>query len=123
MNMFEAVGACFSKFATFSGRARRAEYWWFTLFNVIVGLVLGFAQGGAELGIADLYSLVILLPSLAVSARRLHDTGRSGWWQLLVFVPIVGWIVLLIWFCQPSNVGHNIHGADPIGGDAAPLAA
>lgn len=123
MNMFEAVGACFSKFATFSGRARRAEYWWFTLFNLIVGIVLAFAQGDAEVGVTDLYALVILLPSLAVTARRLHDTGRSGWWQLLAFVPVVGWIVLLIWYCQPSNVGHNIHGADPIEGDTTLLAA
>lgn len=115
MKMFEAVGSCFSKFATFSGRARRAEYWWFALFNLIVGVVLQLVQGNAETGIADLYSLVILLPSLAVSARRLHDIDRSGWWQLLVFVPIVGWIVLLIWFCKPGTIGRNPYGDDPIG--------
>jgi uncharacterized membrane protein YhaH (DUF805 family) len=128
MNMMEAVRTCFSKYATFSGRARRAEFWWFSLFNfitsivltIIDGLVFGGAGGGMGGGSIDplssLYSLAVLVPGLAVGARRLHDTGRSGWWQLLMLIPIVGAIILIVWWASKGNDGTNGHGSNPITG-------
>ncbi|MCL1036766.1 DUF805 domain-containing protein [Shewanella submarina] len=106
------IGA-WKKFAEFSGRARRKEYWMFVLINVIVSAVLGFVDGllGMML-LANLYSLAVLIPSLAIGARRLHDTGRSGWWQLLWLVPVVGWIVIIVFLVQDSH-DENDYGANP----------
>lgn len=124
MNMIEAVKSSFSKYADFSGRARRAEYWWFTLFNMIAGFVVPFAlliafapatTEGEQL-LANLYSLAVLLPSLAVGARRLHDTGRSGWWMLLLLTGI-GAILLLVWFVMKGEAGPNRYGPDPLEGE------
>lgn len=89
----------FKKYAEFAGRAGRREFWMFVLANIIVGVVVGFF--GRTL--SSLYSLLVLIPSLAVGARRLHDTGRSGWWQLLYFIPFVGWIVLIVFFAERSH--------------------
>lgn len=115
MTMLEAVGSCFSKYATFSGRASRSEYWWFFLFNMIVSIVLGFVQGaaGQEVGISDFYNLAIIIPSIAVACRRLHDIGRSGWWQLIFIIPILGWVLLLVWYCTKGEQGENRFGAIP----------
>lgn len=109
------------KYAIFSGRARRKEYWMFTLFNVIFSFALGFTD--AALGLADersgwgpirgLYTLAVLIPSLAVSVRRLHDTDRSGWWLFIGLVPCVGSIVLLIFMVEDSTPGGNQYGANP----------
>jgi len=87
------------KYAVFDGKAGRLEFWSFVLVNLIIGIVIGFISSG----LSSLYSLVVLIPSLAVGARRLHDTGRSGWWQLIGLVPVVGIIVLIIFFAQPSK--------------------
>ena len=106
MNLLEAVSTCFKKYATFSGRASRSEFWWFMLFQVIV-VVVAAVLGQALQGIA---SLVFLLPSLAVSARRLHDNGRSGWWQLISLTGI-GVFVLIYWYVQPTAEGSNQHNA------------
>jgi len=91
------------KYAVFSGRARRQEYWMFVLFNVIITVVLTMIEGiadsdseGSRSTFATLYGLAVLIPSLAVGVRRLHDTGRSGWWMLIGVIPIIGAIVLLI---------------------------
>ena len=95
----------FRNYVNFNGRATRTQFWMFVLFNFIanvilmaVGFVLPFL---AFLG--SVYSLAVLLPGWAIGARRLHDTGRSGWWQLIALVPLVGWIVLLILFVLPST--------------------
>lgn len=103
------------KYAVFSGRARRKEYWMFILFNLIVSIVLAVADLslGSPLVLYYIYSLAVLLPSLAVSVRRLHDTDRSGWWMLLMFLPIVGPIVLFIFFLFDSSPQENKHGANP----------
>ena len=108
------------KYAVFSGRARRKEYWIFVLINGIIGFVLGFIEGlvGIAPGIdysvlAGLYSLAVLIPSLAVSVRRLHDTGRSGWWLLIGFVPLIGAIVLLVYMLSDSQAGTNQYGPSP----------
>lgn len=126
MDFATAVRTCFSKYATFTGRARRAEFWWFALFNFLANFVLniidsvvfGFGHGmmgGGAQPLSGLYSLAVLLPSLAVGARRLHDTGRSGWWQLLVFIPLIGIIVLIWWYATAGDDGPNDYGPDPIG--------
>lgn len=124
MNMIEAVKVCFSKYVTFSGRARRAEYWWFTLFLVIISVVLvgiDIAVMGANytFGIADLWSLVTILPSLAVTSRRLHDTDRSAWWMLLFLIPLIGAIILIVWLATKGTAGSNRFGEDPLRGDRA----
>jgi uncharacterized membrane protein YhaH (DUF805 family) len=108
-------------YATFSGRARRTEYWMFTLVNAIVVLILalidnllfGRSDGIGVSVLVMLYSLAILLPGLAVSVRRLHDTGHSGWWLLISFVPVVGAIVLFIFYVIDSDVGANQYGPSP----------
>ena len=101
-------------YANFSGRARRSEYWYFILFNLIVGIVLGIIDYiiGFEI-LGNLYSLAMLIPSLAVSVRRLHDVGKSGWFYLLVLLPIIGWIWLLVLFATEGDNGTNEYGADP----------
>lgn len=102
------------KYVEFSGRARRKELWMFVLFNAIISVVLSLAD--RALGIAllgTLYSLAVLLPSVAVAIRRLHDTGRTGWWLLIGFIPIIGWIVLIIFYAQDSQPGPNQYGPNP----------
>ncbi len=99
MNFQDSIKICFTKYADFSGRASRPEYWWFFLFNFLVSAGLAmFSQG-----LSSLFSLATLVPRLAVGARRLHETNRSGWWQLLWLVPVVGWIVIIIFLAQEAS--------------------
>lgn len=116
MNFQTSVKTCLNKFIDFSGRASRAEYWWFFLFSLIASLVGSIVDAMLSItfGFEGLISLALLLPSLAVSVRRLKDTDRSGWWLLLVFIPIVGWLVLLYFFVQKGTAGENRFGADPL---------
>ncbi len=106
MDFVSAVKTCFTKYVGFEGRAGRSEYWWWVLFVVVVSVLLGVV--GAEM-LGGVFSLATLLPSLAVGARRLHDIGKSGWWQLLGFIPLIGWLVLIYWGVQPGE-GDNAHG-------------
>ena len=99
MNFQESIQACFTKYADFKGRASRSEYWWFVLFIVLVSL--GTSMVGHLL--SGLFSLATLLPSIAVATRRLHDTDRSGWWQLIALIPVVGWFIMRYWLVQPSK--------------------
>jgi uncharacterized membrane protein YhaH (DUF805 family) len=108
------------KYAVFSGRARRQEYWMFVLSNVIIVLFLSIIDGiagsdseGSRSTLTTLYVLAILIPSLAVGVRRLHDTGRSGWWMLIGLIPIIGTIVLLIFIIQDSQLMDNQYGPNP----------
>ncbi len=103
------------KYAEFSGRARRKEYWFFVLFNIIISFVLGFVDGFAGLGgvLGGIYALAVLIPSIAVGVRRLHDTGRSGWWLLIGLVPIIGVIVLIVFMVGDSESGSNQYGPNP----------
>lgn len=111
------------KYVCFSGRARRKEYWMFVLFNVIaaaiVGFIGGFLSGATDVAafafLGTLYNLAVLLPSVAVFFRRLHDIGKSGWWWLIGLVPFVGWIVLLVFCCLDSQPGENQYGPNPKG--------
>ncbi|HQR50311.1 MAG TPA: DUF805 domain-containing protein [Methylophilaceae bacterium] len=109
MNFGDAIKTCFSKYADFSGRAKRPEFWWFVLFLFLVSLVLGLVSNTVSL----LFSLGTLIPSLAVGARRLHDTNRSGWWQLIGLIPVIGWIVLIVFCAQEGESGDNQYGAPP----------
>ena len=115
MSFKEAIVTCFRKYADFSGRARRSEYWWFTLFNYLVSMALGLVA--MELPffsvISGLYSLAILIPGLAVCWRRFHDIGKSGACYFLIFIPLVGPILLLVWFCKNGQSGPNRFGPDP----------
>jgi len=112
-----------TNFLDFSGRARRKEYWYFTLVNIIVVLLLMFAasMGGAGIHttsmLVNLYFLVILIPSVAVGIRRLHDTGRSGWWLLISLIPLIGALVLLFFNVQDSQPGENLYGPNPKAAD------
>lgn len=112
MNWYLAV---LKNYVGFSGRARRKEYWMFTLFNFIAVLLLGVIDGiigtGGILGI--IYTLAVLLPSIAVTIRRLHDTGRAGWWLLLILIPLIGAIVLLVFMVLDSKEGNNDYGVYP----------
>lgn len=105
MGFIQSIKTCFGKYATFSGRARRSEYWWFCLCNVILGCIpfVNFIWG-----------LAVLIPSLAVCVRRLHDTGRSGWWLLLALVPVVNLVLIYFYVCD-STPGTNEYGENPKG--------
>lgn len=97
-------------YANFNGRARRSEYWYFALASFIASFICGLLPIPF---ISILLSLALFIPSLAVCVRRLHDIGKSGWMYLLILIPVVGAIILLIWFCQDSQPGENKWGANP----------
>ena len=120
MSFVDAVRTCFSKYADFSGRARRSEYWWFALFYGLVTLVLVLLVYVTGSSLPMLLILGLVVPTIAVSVRRLHDTSKSGWWYLLSFVPF-GSIVLLVFFCLDSHP-DNQYGPNPKGAGAAPQA-
>ena len=106
-------------YADFNGRARRREYWMFLLWNLVAQFVLGLVLGliSSKLGtiVGGIYSLAILLPGLSLAVRRLHDTGKSGWSLLLALIPLVGAILLLVFFCTDSQPGSNEYGPNPKG--------
>ena len=105
------------KYAVFSGRARRKEYWMFYLVNCVIGAVIGIIEVMAGMSpqsaLTILYTCVILIPSLAVAVRRLHDTGRSGRWMFIALIPFIGAIVLLVMWLQDSQPGDNPYGPNP----------
>ena len=108
---------CLQHYADFTGRARRSEYWYFVLFNMIVSFVITLVVTwiGSSVGmiIGYIYTLGVFIPSLAVGVRRLHDAGKSGWYYLVGFIPLIGWIWLLILLCKDSQPGTNEWGANP----------
>tara|TARA_Y100000591_G_scaffold83897_3_gene70794 strand:+ start:3999 stop:4370 length:372 start_codon:yes stop_codon:yes gene_type:complete len=121
MNFRIAIIKCFMLYAIFSGRAKRAEFWWFFLFCMIVGLMGSVIDAALGLDAAirgngvftTLIQLATFLPSIAVGSRRLHDTNRSGWWQLLWIVVFIGWIPLIIWLASTSKNENNRFGDEP----------
>ena len=126
MGFGEAVSTFWKKYATFTGRARRSEYWFITLFLFLTNLAaaaidLVLMQGDVERFIANggggivglIWILVTIVPALAVLVRRLHDTGKSGWWVLIGLVPFAGGIVLLVFTLQDSVAGANAYGESP----------
>lgn len=136
MNMMQAVKSVYSNYAKFSGRSRRSEFWWFYLFYLIAYFVLGMidallfgttttAPGSFSAStetpiLSGLFALATLIPNLAVGVRRLHDIDRSGWWLLISFIPLVGFIILIVWFAKAGDKGPNRFGGDPISGEGAP---
>jgi uncharacterized membrane protein YhaH (DUF805 family) len=131
MSFVEAIKSFFAKYADFSGRARRSEYWWVVLARAIAGTIvyaltigpslvraitnndpsqLAFGVGKA---IYFLYALALLQPEIALIMRRLHDTGRSGWWYFMGFIPIAGPFIVIYYFVQDGTPGPNAYGADP----------
>jgi uncharacterized membrane protein YhaH (DUF805 family) len=119
VNWYTAV---IKNYAGFTGRARRTEYWMFTLISVIISIVLDVISYALKMGtlLGGLYGLAVLIPTLAVGVRRLHDTDRSGWWLLIGLIPLVGAIILIVFFATEGNRGENQHGPDPKA--AAPVA-
>ena len=99
MTFGESIRTCFSKYAAFDGRASRSEFWWFFLFTFLASA----AAGVVSETLSGLFSLAVLLPSLAVGARRLHDVDKSGWFLLLWLIPIIGWIILIVWAAQEGK--------------------
>ena len=116
MNFQTSVKTCFSKYATFSGRASRSEYWFFYLFTIIASIVtwiidtmlLGYSAEDTG-AISLIFQIIIILPSIAVGARRLHDIGKSGWWQLLILT-LIGIILLIVWFATIGSSKKNKFG-------------
>jgi len=114
MSFADSIRTCFSKYATFSGRARRSEFWWFYLFTVIVFIVVAIIDAAIGNSILEfVLILALILPSLAATVRRLHDTGRPGWWVLIGLIPFIGAIILIVFECQNSQPGTNQYGPSP----------
>src|SRR4051812_46512456 len=106
MTFGESIGTCFRKYAEFKGRASRSEFWWFMLFTFLAqaaGSVISDKLGA-------LIGLALLLPILAVGWRRAHDIDKSGWWQLISLIPIIGWIIVIYWFAQVGSAQPNRFG-------------
>jgi uncharacterized membrane protein YhaH (DUF805 family) len=114
MSFGQAISTVFRKYATFDGRASRAEFWYFTLFTVLVSVALAIITGRDNGMIANLANLVFLLPSLAVGVRRLHDTTRTGWYILFALIPVVGIILLIVWWAQAGPTEPNEYGDSPL---------
>ena len=118
MNFAEAIQSGFRNYVGFSGRAARSEFWFWFLFAVLVTIATQFLDGALfdqQFGLlSGIAALALFLPGLAVSVRRLHDRDKSGWFILLYFIPLVGFIILLIWYCTRGTVGSNRFGPDPL---------
>jgi uncharacterized membrane protein YhaH (DUF805 family) len=127
MSFTDAVSSVLHQYATFGGRARRAEYWWFVLFTMLVSLVasiidavMGTTMQSGVGFVGAVASLALLLPSLAVAVRRLHDTDRSGWWVLAFLIPIAGFVLWLVFMLSDSNPQPNRFGPSPKQFNVAP---
>jgi uncharacterized membrane protein YhaH (DUF805 family) len=134
MSFPESIRTVLTKYAVFTGRARRSEFWWFTLFLFLIQIATSIidAAAGTTVGgdgftgtgiITSIVSLALLLPSLGVIVRRLHDTGRSGWWVLIGLIPLIGSIILIVFAVQDSQPGDNAHGPNPKGLGTTPVTA
>ncbi len=135
MSLGESLTSVFNKYATFSGRARRSEYWWFAICYFVLQLIINIVSLGMIAGaifgemsyydstfsmfqtVSMILGLGLFLPSLAVTVRRLHDIGKSGWNILWAAIPLIGSIIVLVWMCQDSDVVANKYGESPKYGD------
>ncbi|MBE7219047.1 MAG: DUF805 domain-containing protein [Caulobacteraceae bacterium] len=114
MTFLQAIASAFRQYVGFGGRARRSEFWWFVLFYVLVSFVVGAIDGVARSSaLGALEALAFFLPTLAIEVRRLHDIDKSGWWILLGFIPLIGLIILIVWWCRDGVAGDNRFGPDP----------
>lgn len=128
MTFGQSITSGYQKYVTFAGRAVRSEFWYWALFQLLAQIVIGAIFGGGHMTtggggmnmhyegglVANLWSLANLLPGLAVAVRRLHDIDRSGWWLLIGLIPLVGWIILIVWYCQQGTPGANRFGPAPV---------
>jgi uncharacterized membrane protein YhaH (DUF805 family) len=105
MNFIDALQSCFVKYANFKGAASRSEFWWWFVFTLIVTATFEALSHS----LAAVFSFATFLPSIAVTARRLHDVDRSGWWQLLYLLPVIGWVVLICFCAEPTQPNRYIH--------------
>jgi uncharacterized membrane protein YhaH (DUF805 family) len=120
MNFFDAVKICFIKYTNFSDRASRSEFWLFVLFTFVASLILGLLDSlvvGALFlqfsPLSTIFTIAILIPSISVNVRRLHDVNRSGWW-LLIELTVIGILLILFWCCTKGDEGENRFGPKPI---------
>lgn len=114
MSFGEAVRSGFENYANFNGRSSRSAYWYWFLFAVLAGIAANIIDLGVGAPIVSIIvALGLLLPNLAVGVRRLHDTGRSGWWILIGLIPLIGFIVLIVFYVQESDQGPNEYGPPP----------
>ena len=104
MNFVDAIKTCIGKYVDFNGRASRAEYWWFMLFTFIIGLI----------PVVNFLGILLLVPSLSVSWRRMHDIGKGGGWWFINLIPLAGWIIWIVWCCQKSEAMPNRFGEMPL---------
>lgn len=125
MTLGEAVRSGFDHYVKFDGRASRAAYWWWVLFAFLVEVVANFIDLalGSYPVVIGLVGLALFLPGLSVSIRRLHDTNRTGWWVLIGLIPLIGFIVLLIFYLQQGDPGENDYGPPPPERQPAPATA
>ena len=114
MTFQESIRVCLTKYADFTGRASRSEYWWFFLFIVLVSIGASMISNV----LSGVVSLALLLPSLAAATRRLHDTHRSGWWQLICVVPVIGLIVIVVFLAQEGKGEDGLVRTTPSAGNA-----
>ena len=124
MTFGEAVRSGFDHYVKFDGRASRPAFWWWFLFGILVGIGASIIDAiiGSFGVVSGLAALALLLPNLSVAIRRLHDTGHTGWWVLISLIPIIGFIVLLIFYLRESDPGENQYGPPPAEGVPAPTA-
>ena len=127
MNFTEAVKSGYQNYVTFSGRAARPAFWWWFLFQIVASIVIALIFGSGHMVvdqgtmamhyqgglIANLWALANLLPGIAIGIRRLHDLDKSGWWTLIVLIPLVGAIILIVWYCTKGTPGANRFGPEP----------
>jgi uncharacterized membrane protein YhaH (DUF805 family) len=125
MTFSEAVKSGFDHYTKFDGRAARPAYWWWFLFAILVAIATNILDAiiGSFGVISGLAGLALLLPGLSVAIRRLHDTDHSGWWVLIGLIPIIGFIVLLVFYLRDSDSGENKYGPPPVSGVPAPSLA
>jgi uncharacterized membrane protein YhaH (DUF805 family) len=125
MTFTEAVKSGFDHYVKFDGRASRPAYWWWFLFTILVAVAASIIDAaiGSFGVISGIAGLALLLPGLSVAIRRLHDTDHSGWWVLIGLIPIIGFIVLLVFYLRQSDLGENRYGPPPADGVAAPSTA
>lgn len=127
MNFVDSVKSGYQNYVNFSGRSARSAFWWWWLFQIIIAIVIGAVEGGGQASMGDdmmmsynagpiamIWSLVNLLPGIALAVRRLHDIGKSGWWLLIGLIPLVGWIILFVWYATKGTSGDNRFGPDPL---------
>ncbi|CAB4665998.1 unannotated protein [freshwater metagenome] len=119
MSFGDSIKYCFSNYANFNGRAGRPQFWYFLLFTWIVGAILTIIDsavfGSSSFGVlSTIWALAVLVPVWAVGARRLHDTGKSGWMQLLLLIPCVGFIILIVFWSMPTTPAANNYGTETI---------